>query len=252
MIRKRFQFDNGRGELLSAALEQPEGDARAMALFAHCFTCSKEILTASRISRALSRKGLAVVRFDFTGLGSSEGDFTNTNFSSNIEDLIAASEHMREELQAPEVLIGHSLGGAAVLAAAKQIPESRLVAVINSPSDPSHLLRYLSEDLEDIKREGSATVTLAGRPFRIKKQLLEDLAGHKLEASIRQLKKALLVFHSPDDSIVRIENGLKIFEWAGGSKNFITLKGADHLLRDPDDAEIVANILAVWVSRYLE
>jgi putative redox protein len=249
--RERIRFPNGRGEQLAAALELPDAAPRAYALFAHCFTCSKDVVAASRVSRALVAQGLGVLRFDFTGLGSSEGDFANENFSSNIQDLLAAVDTLRSRGEAPQLLVGHSLGGAAVIAAAGQIPEARAVATIGAPAEPTHLKRHLQTDLETIESEGSATIELAGRPFRIKKQFVEDLEAHNVREDAGNLKKALLVMHSPVDHVVGIEQAGIIYEAARHPKSFVSLDDADHLLTRPIDSEYVGATVAAWASRYL-
>ncbi len=251
ILREKLTFDNQRGESLAALLEQPDRP-RAMALFAHCFTCSKDIAAASRISRALGRKGIGVLRFDFTGLGNSEGDFANTNFSSNVQDLLAAAQALRQRLQAPQILIGHSLGGAAVLAAAADIEECRAVATIGAPADPSHVRHLLEGDIEEIESEGSATVRLAGRKFQIKKQFLDDISSQRLQRRLKSMQRALLILHSPLDSIVSIDEAAKIYKAARHPKSFISLDQADHLLGRKEDSEYVATVLSAWASRYLD
>jgi putative redox protein len=247
----RFSFPNAEGHELAARLELPVGSPRAYAVFAHCFTCSKDVHAATRISRALTGAGIAVLRFDFTGLGSSEGEFANTDFSSNVDDLVAAAEHLRREHDAPRLLVGHSLGGAAVLAAADRIDEVRAVATIGAPSTPVHVRRLLGGDAERIEREGSAEVTLAGRRFRIRRDFLEDLDEQRLAERIGRLGRALLVYHAPDDDVVPIEEANRILDAAGQPKGFLALDGADHLLSRPEDAAWVASTLAAWAQRYL-
>ncbi len=250
--REKLTFTNPDGEKLAALLEAPQAaPPAAYALFAHCFTCSKDVAAASRISRALAQRGFGVVRFDFTGLGNSEGDFANTNFSSNVQDLLAASDYLRAELQAPALLIGHSLGGAAVLAAAGHIRETAAVATIGAPSDPSHVAHLLKSSRDQIESEGSAVVDLAGRRFTIRRQFLEDIENQKLERAIRRMRKALLVLHSPVDEIVAIEHAANIFQAALHPKSFISLDDADHLLSRRRDSEYVAGIVGAWASRYL-
>ena len=249
---QKLVFENGRGEQLAASLDLPFGEPIGWGLFAHCFTCSKDIPAAGRISRRLAEEGLAVLRFDFTGLGSSEGDFANTNFSSNVDDLVAAATHLREHFAAPALLIGHSLGGAAVLAAARHIEEVRAVCTIAAPSDPEHVKGLLTGEVGEIEARGVATVDIAGRQFRIKKQFLDDLGEQNLGEELGALRKALLVFHSPVDEIVGIDNARRIYQAARGAKSFVTLENADHLLRNERDARYVAEVLAAWVSRYIE
>ncbi|MEO1339005.1 MAG: alpha/beta fold hydrolase, partial [Myxococcota bacterium] len=214
IVQERITFTGAQGHQLAARIERPEGSPRAYALFAHCFTCSKDIAAASRISRALKDEGVAVVRFDFTGLGNSEGDFSNTNFSSNIDDLVAAANYMRETHRAPALLIGHSLGGAAVLAAAPQIPECRAVVTIGAPADPAHVQHLLSCSVEKIEREGHAQVELGGRTFTIKKQFLDDLNSQNQTQRIGRLGRALLILHSPQDELVAIDQARQLYEAA--------------------------------------
>ena len=248
---KMIRFPGSRGASLAARLDLPAGAASAYALFAHCFTCSKDTLAAARISRALTLHGIAVLRFDFTGLGGSEGDFANTNFSSNIEDLIAAADWLRTTYAAPKLLVGHSFGGAAVLAAAHAIPESRAIATIGAPADPGHIRHLLSTSLRDIERTGEARVVLDQRTFTIRKQFLDDLAAQHVQNRIAHLNKALLVLHSPRDTIVDIENASQIFAAARHPKSFVSLDPADHLLTNRDDAAYVGAVLAAWAGRYL-
>ena len=252
MPTERFQFMGSEGQQLAAALETPEGPVHAYALFAHCFTCGKDGLAAKRIAVALAAKGIAVLRFDFTGLGSSEGDFANSTFSSNVADLVRAADHLRQTYKAPALLIGHSLGGAAVLAAAGQIPDAKAVVTIGAPSDPTHVTGQFADSIEKIRNEGQAEVSLAGRPFTIKRAFLDDIAEHSLMDHITRLHKALLVMHAPTDDTVGIDNASKIFLAAKHPKSFISLSGADHLLRKPSDAIYVAHVIAAWAERYLE
>jgi len=249
---QKLSFTNRAGQRLAAALEQPaDAEPAAYALFAHCFTCSKDIAAASRISRALAARGFAVARFDFTGLGNSEGDFANTDFSSNVDDLVCAAEGLAHEHGAPALLLGHSLGGAAVLAAAARIEAARAVVTIGAPSDPGHVAHLLEGERETIEHEGSAVVSLAGRRFRIRREFLEDIEGQRLSESIRRMRKALLVLHSPVDEIVGIEHAARIFEAALHPKSFISLDDADHLLSRRRDSEYVAEAIAAWASRYV-
>ncbi|HJV79873.1 alpha/beta hydrolase family protein [Noviherbaspirillum sp.] len=248
---ERTDFPGTSGQRLAARLDSPDHEPRAFALFAHCFTCGKDIFATSRISQALTEHGIAVLRFDFTGLGASEGEFANTNFSSNLSDLIAAANHLRTMHIAPSLLIGHSLGGAAILAATSDIPESRAVATIGAPSDPGHVTGLFREHLDQINAEGEAAVQLAGRPFRIKRQFLEDAAEHKLTERIRQLRRALLVLHAPLDRTVDIVNAEHIFTAARHPKSFVSLDDADHLLSRRRDAIYAANIIAAWSERYI-
>jgi uncharacterized OsmC-like protein/pimeloyl-ACP methyl ester carboxylesterase len=252
MPAERFEFPNARGEHLAALLDRPPGQPVAFALFAHCFTCGKDILAAKRIAEGLTGRGIAVLRFDFTGLGASSGEFANTTFSSNVADLVAAANHLRETYQAPAILIGHSLGGAAVLVAASEIPEARAVATIGAPVDPGHVKGLFKEHVETIHTQGEVEVALAGRPFRIRKEFLDDVAEQKLEACLANLRKALLVLHSPTDNIVGIENASAIFLAAKHPKSFVSLAGADHLLSKRTDAVYVADVIAAWSERYLD
>ena len=252
MPTERFQFAGSEGQQLAAALDLPEGPVHAYALFAHCFTCGKDVLAAKRIAVALAAKGIAVLRFDFTGLGSSEGDFANSTFSSNVADLVRAADHLRQTRQAPALLIGHSLGGAAVLAAAGQIPDARAVVTIGAPSDPTHVTGQFPESIENIRKDGQAEVSLAGRPFTIKRAFLDDIAEHNLMEHITQLHKALLVMHAPTDDTVGIDNATRIFVAAKHPKSFVSLAGANHLLSDRRDSAYVADVIAAWSSRYLD
>jgi putative redox protein len=249
---ERFQFTGEGGDQLAAALDLPEGEPLAYALFAHCFTCGKDGLAAKRIAVALAAKGIAVLRFDFTGLGSSEGDFANSTFTSNVADLVRAANHLRETRKAPAILIGHSLGGAAVLAAAEKIPEAKAVVTIAAPSDPAHVTGLFKDRLDDIREHGKVEVSLAGRPFQISREFIDDVAEQNLLARVSKLHKALLVMHSPTDDTVGIENATKIFVAAKHPKSFVSLAGADHLLGQKDDSTYVADIIAAWVTRYLE
>lgn len=252
MPTERFQFTGEGGHQLAAALEQPDGEPAAYALFAHCFTCGKDTLAAKRISVALAAKGIAVLRFDFTGLGSSEGDFANSTLSSNVADLVRAAEHLRNARRAPSILIGHSLGGAAILAAAAKIPEARAVVTIAAPSDPVHVTGLFKEQVDNIRAQGEVEVSLAGRPFRIKREFLDDIAEHELMRDVTGLHKALLVMHSPIDDTVGIDNATKIFVAARHPKSFVSLDHADHLLTRPIDALYVADVIAAWASRYVD
>ena len=248
---EKVEFPGAQGGLLAGRLDLPMGQPRAYALFAHCFTCSKDIFAASRVSQGLAAHGIAVLRFDFTGLGSSEGEFANTNFSSNVEDLAAAAAYLREHYEAPTLLVGHSLGGAAVLKAAASVPEARAVATIGAPSDPEHVKHNFNAHLDEIETNGEAEVSLAGRAFRIKKQFLEDIAAQSLEDAVAGMRKALLVMHSPLDEIVSIGNASAIFLVAKHPKSFVSLDHADHLLTRRADAMYAADVLAAWASRFL-
>ena len=252
MPTERFQFTGSDGNQLAAALDLPEREPLAYALFAHCFTCGKDGLAAKRIAVALAAKGIAVLRFDFTGLGSSEGDFANSTFSSNVADLVRAADHLRETRKAPAILIGHSLGGAAILAAAERIPEAKAVVTIAAPSDPSHVTGFFADKIEDIRKHGRVEVQLAGRPFPISREFLDDIAEHGLMAQVANLHKALLVMHSPTDNTVGIDNATRIFVAAKHPKSFVSLAGADHLLADKRDAAYIADVIAAWAERYID
>ncbi|MGF1627046.1 MAG: alpha/beta fold hydrolase, partial [Alphaproteobacteria bacterium] len=248
---RRITFTGALGDRLAARLDLPAGPPKAFALFAHCFTCSKDIFAASRIAQGLVDAGYGVLRFDFTGLGASEGEFANTNFSSNIGDLVAAADWLRATHQAPTMLIGHSLGGAAVLAAAGKVPEVKAVATIAAPFDPAHVKQHFGEALDAIARDGEAEVRLVGRPFRIRKQFLDDIDAQAKSGAIGRLRAALMVMHAPRDEIVGIENARLIFDAARHPKSFISLDSADHLLTDRADAAYAANVLAAWAERYV-
>lgn len=246
----KVEFTGSTGALLAARLELPEGKPRAYAVFAHCFTCSKDSRAASRIARGLTASGIAVLRFDFTGLGDSDGDFSNTDFSSNVDDLLAASAYLEAEHRAPTLLIGHSLGGAAVIAAAARAPSVRAVATIGAPSDPGHVTALFASSLDSIVADGEAEVELAGRKFRIRRSLLDDLAEQPQLQRIAKLDRALLVLHSPADDTVGIDNARQIYEAARHPKSFVALDGADHLLTRGPDASFAADIIAAWAKRY--
>ncbi|MEA2822848.1 MAG: hypothetical protein QOJ86_4852 [Bradyrhizobium sp.] len=252
MPNERFQFPGAEGQQLAASLDLPEGQPVAYALFAHCFTCGKDVLAAKRIAVALATKGIAVLRFDFTGLGSSEGDFANSTFSSNVADLVRAADHLRETRKAPAILIGHSLGGAAVLAAAGQIPQAKAVVTIAAPSDPAHVTHFFADRLEDIRKHGKVEVSLAGRPFNIKREFLDDIAEHNLMDHVAKLHKALLIMQSPTDDTVGIDNATRIFVAAKHPKSFVSLPGADHLLSDRRDSMYAADVIAAWAERYID
>jgi putative redox protein len=250
---ERFQFTGVGGHQLAAALDLPDrNEPTAYALFAHCFTCGKDVLAARRISAALAASGIAVLRFDFTGIGSSEGEFANSTFSSNVSDLVRAADHLRETRKAPAILIGHSLGGAAVLAAASQIPEAKAVVTIAAPSDPAHVTGLFKDRLDEIRKHGDVEVSLAGRPFHIKREFLDDIAEHGLMKNLATLHKALLIMHAPADDTVGIDNATRIFVAARHPKSFVSLANADHLLSDRRDAAYVADLIAAWISRYLD
>jgi len=247
---RKIEFPGHSGQMLAARLDTP-ARPRAYALFAHCFTCGKDIFAAARIAERLTAQGIAVLRFDFTGIGSSEGEFANTNFSSNVQDLLAAVDYLRKTYRAPTLLIGHSLGGAAVLAAAPNIPELAAVATIAAPSSAGHVTHLFAGDVGEIEKNGAAKVLLAGRPFTIKKQFLDDVGSSEFLGGIGRMKKALLVCHAPLDDTVGIENANAIFAAAHHPKSFVSLDTADHLLRRREDAIYAADVIAAWASRFL-
>jgi len=252
MPSERISFQNSNGEMLSARLELPASKPKAFALFAHCFTCSKNLNVVRNIAKALTEENIAVLRFDFTGLGQSEGDFANTNFSSNVSDLISAANFLSDEYEAPQLLIGHSLGGAAVLMAASQLPATQAVVTIGAPCNPEHVTHMLRSEQATIEQEGKAEVELAGRRFTIKKQFLDDLQAVKMKGVIAALKPSLLVMHSPIDNTVSIDNAAHIFQTAKHPKSFVTLDNADHLLSNEEDAHYVGHVIATWASRYIK
>lgn len=251
MPTERFEFTNAAGLSLAARLDLPDGPVLATAVFAHCFTCSKDIPAARRISERLALMGIAVLRFDFTGLGHSQGEFANTTFSSNVSDLKFAADALSARGMAPNLLIGHSLGGAAVLKAAGSIPSVQAVVTIGAPFDPGHVTHNFSDALSRIAQDGSAEVILGGRPIRIGQAFVEDVSAESLSDAISGLHRALLVLHAPKDSVVGIENAAEIFSAARHPKSFITLDDADHLITRPEDAEYAADVIATWLRRYL-
>lgn len=246
----KIDFPGSQGTRLAARLDLPPVPPRAFCLFAHCFTCSKDTRASTYLATALAERGFAVLRFDFTGLGGSEGEFANTNFSSNVADLVAAADFLRERHRAPELLVGHSLGGSAVLAAAGAIASARAVATIGSPFEPGHVLERIGGRAE-VERSGEAEVDIGGRRFRIRREFLEDVAGRKLADALGGLRKALLVMHSPRDTIVDIENAARIFAAAKHPKSFVSLDPADHLLTRREDARYAAHLLAAWAERHV-
>lgn len=251
IVSNKLTFKGSLGSNLVARLDSPERPD-AYVLFAHYFTGNKDITALSRIARALNQANIALFRFDYTGLGASEGDFANTNFSSNVKDIIAAAKFMREHYQAPQILVGHSLGGTAAIAAASEIPEVRAVATIGSPCDTAHVQHNFVNHIDEINEKGEAEVILGGKKFNIKKQFLDDISNQDMPGKIRNLKKALLVMHSPIDETVSIENAQRIYELAKHPKSFISLDKADHLLmKSPADSKYVAAVLSAWASRYL-
>lgn len=253
MKSEKVRFKNMAGTELAAVLEWPEDEKPlGYAIFAHCFTCTKNILAAINISRALSRQRIAVLRFDFTGLGESGGEFEATTFSDNVDDIVAASRFLAEKHSPPDILIGHSLGGAAVLQAAGLIPAVRAVATIGAPYHPDHAMHLFETSREEIERKGEAKVSLAGRSFTIRKSFLDDLGNHDPAENIKNLGAALLVMHSPRDAVVGIENAADIYKAAKHPKNFLSLEPADHLLSQKEDSLYAADMIATWARRYLE
>lgn len=251
--RQKVEFTNAAGVKLSGVLEAPVEAPRAYALFAHCFTCSKDIPAASRICQTLAAKGIATLRFDFAGIGASDGAFEDTNFSTNVDDLESAADFMREKYAAPSIIIGHSLGGAAVLWAAHKVPEAKAVVTIAAPSTPDHVRHHFEKHEDEINAEGKADVLLGGRPFVVKKHFIDDIEAQHLEQDkmIGSLRKALLVFHSPMDDTVSINQAAIIYNAAKHPKSFISLEKADHLLTKREDAQYVADAIVAWVTRYL-
>lgn len=252
MNSHKITFEGSQNKKLSARFDEPdEGVGKGTVLFAHCFTCGKNLRSIGHISRTLTDHGLGVFRFDFTGLGESEGDFSETNFSSNVEDLTAAASYMKKEWNAPVMIIGHSLGGAAVLQAAGGIDSIEAVATIGAPCNPAHVKHLLRDKMSEIEQKGTARVQLAGRQFTIKKQFLDDLEEQNMDSIIRDLGKALVIFHSPVDEIVSIDNAAHIYKLARHPKSFISLDSADHLLSNEEDAKYVGSVTAAWADRYL-
>lgn len=248
---RKVEFIGSQGYKLAAVLDEPIGEIRAYALFAHCFACSKNEHAVYQISKALANKGIAVLRFDFTGLGDSKGQFADTNFSSNIQDLIKAAEYMHANLKAPAILVGHSLGGAAVLSAAKHISVVKAVVTIGAPAEASHVMRLFKNKTDEVISKGEAEVSLGSTSFKVKKQFLEDIESQSLEGCIKNLKKALLIMHSPLDKIVGIDNAAKIFSAAKHPKSFVTLDNADHMITNKKDASYAADVIAAWAERYV-
>ena len=247
----KISFPNRDGESLSGILDLPSGAPRAYSLFAHCFTCSKNLKAASNISRAMVDAGIAVLRFDFTGLGQSDGDFADTSFSSNVDDLLAATAWLAQEYEAPKILFGHSLGGTAVLQAAPNVPSAVAVATIGSPSDPQHVAHMFEEAEPELRANGIAEVQLGGRPFKVREQFLDDLEKHNLPSAIGSLRKALLVMHAPLDDVVEVDNASSLFAAAKHPKSFISLDTADHLMSNEADSRYAGELLASWATRYL-
>jgi alpha-beta hydrolase superfamily lysophospholipase len=247
-----IQIETATGIKLSARLDRPDADFGTTALFAHCFTCGKDVLAASRISRRLVAQGFAVLRFDFTGLGTSEGEFADTNFSSNIKDLVEAAEWLRQHYEAPSLVIGHSLGGTAILAASPQLPDAKAFVTIGSPSDPRLILKLIGEgNLEEIENKGDAEVILEGRTFRIKKQFLEDAMEQRVLNHVRNLNRPLMLMHSPVDTTVHIDHATALFHAAPHPKSFVSLADADHLISNKGDADFIADVIAAWSKPYV-
>lgn len=251
MKSERIEFEGALGKTLSGRLDKPEGDIKACALFAHCFTCSKNLKAVGNITKALAGKQVETLRFDFTGLGESEGDFADTNFSSNVDDLIAAYNHMDSIGSAPSILIGHSLGGAAVLQAAHRMEAVKAVVTIGAPSEPKHVEHHFESKKEEIEKTGEAVVKLAGRPFKVKKQFLDDLAGTKMDEFIKNLDRALMVMHAPMDDTVGIDNAAHIYKLAKHPKSFISLHEADHLLMKEKYSIYAGSLIAEWSTIYI-
>lgn len=249
-ITEKVEFQGAFGDTLAARLERPNGPALGWALFAHCFSCSKDIHAAQRMARRLTEHGFAVLRFDFTGLGQSEGDFANTNFSSNVEDLVRAADWLAETFEGPSLLVGHSLGGAAVIAAAPRIASVKAVATIAAPADADHVRRHFVTHIDEIETKGFAQVKLAGRPFTIKKQFLDDIEGRSLDDVVHKLRAALLICHSPVDETVSLDNATRLFVDAVHPKSFVSLDRADHLLSRAEDAVFAADVIGAWAARY--
>lgn len=251
MPSQKIEFASSLGHPLAGRLDSPDGAVRAWAIFAHCFTCSKDSKAAAYIARALADAGFGVLRFDFTGLGGSGGDFENTHFSSNIDDLVAAADWLRARHGAPALLVGHSLGGAAVLAAAHRVADARAVVTLAAPADPAHVTHQLGDGLARVAAEGQAEVTIGGRPFALRRAFLDDVAGQPQAQRIRGLRRPLLILHAPQDDVVDVDNARRIYEQALHPKSFIALDGADHLLTQAADARYAAGLIAAWAARYL-
>lgn len=251
MKSKKVEFEGAFGDKLAGRLDMPDGDIKTCALFAHCFTCSKNLKVVGHITSALAQKNVATLRFDFTGLGQSEGDFANTNFTSNVDDLVAATKFMEDQISGPAVLIGHSLGGAAVIQAAHKIPSAKAVVTIGAPCEPKHVKHHFDAHMDQIEETGEADVTLAGRKFKIKKQFVDDLKASKMDDFIRNLDRALLVMHSPVDRTVGVENAAHIYATAKHPKSFISLNRADHLLTDEKYSTYAGALIAPWADLYL-
>jgi putative redox protein len=250
---QKVTFKNRNNQQLSAKLEYPDNQpVHNYAIFAHCFTCNKNLLAIRNIARALNKEGIAVLRFDFTGLGESEGDFVDTNFSSNINDLIDAAKFVEDNYKAPSIIIGHSLGGAAAIFAAKQIESVKAVATIGAPSSPAHVQHLFGSDLSEIEKDGVAKVSIGGREFKLAKQFIDDIESKSMESCIKSLRKPILVIHSPQDTVVGIQNAKEIYHSAFHPKSFISIDGADHMLSNKKDSNYVGEVIAGWASRYID
>ncbi|WP_340063843.1 bifunctional alpha/beta hydrolase/OsmC family protein [Ascidiimonas aurantiaca] len=253
MNTQKINFTNKDGQALSGRLELPlDQHPHNFAVFAHCFTCNKNLAAVRNISRALTNSGFGVLRFDFTGLGESEGDFADTNFSGNVEDLVAAADYLKEHYQAPSLIVGHSLGGAASIFAASQIESIKAIATIGAPSNPKHVKHLFKNNIKNIKEEGKALVNLGGRDFTIKKQFIEDLETKSLPDTVNEMRKSILIMHSPQDTIVEVENAKEIYDAAFHPKSFVSLDGADHLLSNKTDSLYVGELIASWAKRYVK
>ncbi len=248
----KITFLNESGLTLAGRLDQPEVDIKSYAIFAHCFGCTKDVLAIARISRSLTNAGIAVLRFDFTGLGNSAGQFSETTFSSNISDLVYAAKYLREHHKPPRLLIGHSFGGASVIAAAPLIPEIKAVATIGAPSNPAHVSHLFDSHIEKIHQHGEATIQIAGKSLEISKKFLDDIHEHNIEGIVKNLNKALIIFHAPSDEVVSVEHAKILYQAARHPKNFISIDQGNHMLTRPQDAEFVANVLGAWAKRYIE
>ena len=253
MNHQKVSFKNGSGETLVGRLSLPANQhPHNFVLFAHCFTCNKNFIAIRNISRALTAEGFGVLRFDFTGLGESEGEFSDSNFSGNVEDLLEAAKYLEEHYSAPTLIIGHSLGGAAAILAAQKISSIKAVATIGAPSNPLHVKNIFKDDLETINDKGTAEVNIGGRSFTIKKQFLEDLKSHSFQETLKNIRKSILILHSPQDNVVEIKNAEEMYIAVHHPKSFVSLDGADHLLSNPNDASYAGEIIGKWSKRYLE
>ena len=250
MENKRVKFKNHLGQELAARIEFPTEETKSYALFAHCFTCNKNIAAIRNIVRALNKHGIAVLSFDFTGLGESEGDFEDTNFSSNVNDLISAATFLDVNYTAPNILIGHSLGGAAVIFAASHIPSIKAVATVGAPSTPKHVSHLFRSGIDEINEKGEAKLQIGGREFKIQKQFLDDINEKNMKDTVKLLDLPLLILHSPQDTTVEIENAAQIYQSARHPKSFISLDGADHLLTNKEDSIYTGKMIANWAERY--